>query len=57
MNKTKEELSQLKYKICKVEETKQEYERFKERAEKMTTVFSETTSHTNKKSDKVRRQC
>lgn len=49
----KEELKQVRFKIEKVEETLEEYERYKTRAEKMTAVMSETTARTNKPSDKV----
>ena len=49
----KEELSQYFYKLKKVDETLEEYERFKTRAEKMTSIISDVTSRTNKTSDKV----
>lgn len=53
MPNAKEELKQVRFKMNKVNETLEEYERHKERAEKMTAVLSETTSRSNKPSDKV----
>lgn len=53
MSNAKDELNQVWYKMSKVNETLQEYEKYKERAEKMTAVMSETTSRSNKPSDKV----
>ena len=53
MSNAKEELNQVYYKMSKANETLQEYQRYKERAEKMTAVLSETTSRSNKPSDKV----
>lgn len=53
MPNAKEELRQVRFKFKKADELKEEYERFKERAEKMTAVISETTAHSNKVSDKV----
>ena len=49
----KEELSQYKFKIKKVSEALEEYERFKERAEKITAIISDNPAHSNKISDKV----
>lgn len=49
----KNDLKQYRFKLRRVEEAKEEYEKFKSRAEKMTTVFSNVASHTNKISDKV----
>lgn len=49
----KEELKQIKFKMDKVQETLREYEQFKERAEKMTAVISDSATHSNKISDKV----
>lgn len=49
----KEELSQLKYKRKKVDETLEEYQKYKTRAEKMTSVISDSPSMTNITSDKV----
>ena len=49
----KEELKQYKYKIQRVEETLEEYQKYKTRAEKMTVVMSESPSRTNITSDKV----
>lgn len=49
----KEELSQYRFKVKKVDETLAEYERYKTRAEKMTAILSEVPSRTNKTSDKV----
>lgn len=49
----KDELKQYKFKLMKVDEALEEYERFKTRAEKVTTVFSGIASRTNKTSDKV----
>lgn len=49
----KEELNQYKFIKGRVQEALEEYERFKERAEKMTTIISDNPSHTNKTSDKV----
>lgn len=53
MSNAKEELNQVYYKMSKANETLQEYQKYKERAEKMTAVISETTSRSNKPSDKV----
>lgn len=50
---TKEELSQYYYKLKKVDEALEEYNKFKVRAEKMTAVLSDVPSRTNKTSDKV----
>lgn len=49
----KDELKQYRFKMMRVDEALEEYERFKTRAEKMTAVFSGVASHTNKISDKV----
>lgn len=49
----KEELSQYFYKLKKVNETLDEYNNFKTRAEKMTAILSDVPSRTNKTSDKV----
>ena len=49
----KEELSQYKFKKKRVSEALEEYMLYKERAEKMTAIISETTSRTNINSDKV----
>lgn len=49
----KEELSQYKFKVKRVYEALEEYERFKDRATKMTAAFWETTGRTNITSDKV----
>ena len=49
----KEELGQYKFKIKKVSEALDEYERFKERAEKVTAIISDNPAHSNKISDKV----
>ena len=49
----KEELNQYKFKIKKVSEALEEYERFKERAEKITAIISDNPAHSNKISDKV----
>lgn len=51
----KEELLQYRFKVKKVDEALEEYEKFKTRAEKVTSVFSDVPSRTNKTSDKVRR--
>lgn len=53
----KEELLQYRFKVKKVEDAIEDYERYKARAEKMTAVFSDVVAHTNKVGDKVRRQC
>ena len=50
---TKEELSQYKFILKRVNETLQEYEEYKLRAEKMTAIISDNPSHSNKVSDKV----
>jgi len=49
----KEELNQYKYLRTKVDETLEEYEKYKTRAEKMTSVMSDSPSRTNLTSDKV----
>ena len=49
----KEELSQYKYKRKKVDETLEEYQKYKTRAEKMTSIISDSPSRTNLTSDKV----
>lgn len=49
----KEELSQYKYARKKVDETLDEYQKYKTRAEKMTSIISDSPSRTNKTSDKV----
>lgn len=49
----KEELKQYRFKKDKVNEALEEYEKYKLRAEKMTSVMSDTTARTNKTSDKV----
>lgn len=49
----KEELSQYKYKRKKVDETLEEYQKYKTRAEKMTSIISDVPSRTNITSDKV----
>ncbi len=49
----KEELNQYKYARKKVEETLEEYQKYKTRAEKMTSIISDSPSRTNKTSDKV----
>ena len=51
----KDELNQYRFKCKRVEETLEEYLRYKTRAEKMTAVLSDVPSRTNKTSDKVRR--
>lgn len=49
----KEELSQYKFARKRVDKALEEYERFKERAEKMTAILSDVPSRSNKTSDKV----
>lgn len=49
----KEELNQYKYKRKKADETLEEYQKYKTRAEKMTSIISDVPSRTNKNSDKV----
>jgi DNA-directed RNA polymerase specialized sigma subunit len=49
----KEELLKYRFKMKRVEQTLEDYENFKTRAEKMTAIISETSAHTNKISDKV----
>ena len=49
----KDELNQYKYMKEKVNETLEEYEKYKTRAEKMTSIISDSPSRTNKTSDKV----
>ena len=49
----KEELLQYRFKVKKVEDAIEDYEKYKARAEKMTTVFSDVVARTNKTSDKV----
>lgn len=49
----KEELLKYRFKMKRVEQTLDDYERFKTRAEKMTAIISETSAHTNRISDKV----
>lgn len=50
---TKELLKQYRFKMDRVDEALEEYERYKTRAEKMTSVISDVPSRTNKTSDKV----
>ena len=50
----KEELNQYKYKLKKVDETLEEYKKFKDRATKMTAIISENPQRSNLNSDKVR---
>lgn len=50
---TKEELSQYFFKLKKAEQALSEYEKYKTRAEKMTSIISDVPSRTNKTSDKV----
>lgn len=50
---TKEELSQYKFILKRVDEALQEYEQYKARAEKVTSIISDNPSHSNKISDKV----
>lgn len=49
----KEELSSFKWAYKRVEDTLKEYEDYKLRAEKMTTLISDNPAHSNKVSDKV----
>jgi DNA-directed RNA polymerase specialized sigma subunit len=49
----KEELMQYRFKLKKVDEALEDYERFKARAEKMTAIFSDVVARTNITSDKV----
>lgn len=49
----KEELSEYRFKIKKAEQTLEEYESFKTRAEKVTAVMNGVNSRTNIISDKV----
>lgn len=49
----KEILKQYRFKINKVDEALEEYERYKTRAEKMTAILSDVPSRSNKTSDKV----
>ena len=49
----KDELKQYRFKMKRVDEALEEYEKFKTRAEKVTAVFSDVASRTNKTSDKV----
>lgn len=49
----KEELLSYRFKIKKADETLEEYEKFKTRAEKMNSVISSVSSRTNITSDKV----
>ena len=51
----KEELLQYRFKVKKVDEALEEYEKFKTRAEKITAIMSDCPSRSNKPSDKVRR--
>ncbi len=51
--KAKELLMQYRWKLQKVDHTLEEYELYKTRAEKMTSIISETSSRTNTTSDKV----
>lgn len=53
----KDELNQYRFKCKRVDETLEEYLRYKTRAEKITAVLSDVPSRSNKTSDKVRRQC
>lgn len=55
--RAKEILMQYTWKLQKVDRTLEEYELYKTRAEKMTSIISDTTSRTNMTSDKVRRIC
>lgn len=49
----KDELNQYKYMKKRVDETLQEYEKYKTRAEKMTATLSDVPSRSNVTSDKV----
>ena len=49
----KEELSQYKYAVKKVEKALEEYQKFQERATKMNTVISKAPQRSNLNSDKV----
>ena len=49
----KEELSQYKYKVKKVQDSLEEYEMYMARATKMTAILSESPAKTNLNSDKV----
>ena len=49
----KEELMQYKYARKKVDETLEEYQKYKDRATKMTAIMSENTQRSNLNSDKV----
>lgn len=49
----KEELMQYKYARKKVDETLEEYQKYKDRATKMTAIMSENTQRGNLNSDKV----
>lgn len=49
----KEELLSYRFKIKKADDTLEEYEKFKTRAEKMNSVISSVSSRTNIASDKV----
>ena len=49
----KEELKQYRFKVIKVEEAIEEYEKYKTRAEKVTAVLNGMTARTNSISDKV----
>jgi DNA-directed RNA polymerase specialized sigma24 family protein len=51
--KAKEILMQYRYKLQKVDHTLEEYQMYKTRAEKMTSIISDTASRTNTASDKV----
>ena len=53
MKDAKEELKQAYYKFKKSDEILEEYNKFKTRAEKVTSTISDTTARTNKTSDKV----
>ena len=49
----KDELKQYRFKVLQVDRTLEEYQMFKTRAEKMTSIISEVSAHTNKVSNKV----
>ena len=51
--RAKEQLMQYRWKLQKVDHTLEEYELYKTRAEKMTSIISDTSSRTNLTSDKV----
>ena len=49
----KDELKQYRFKVKKVEQALEEYEKFKARAEKITAIVSDNPSRSNLVSDKV----